>query len=76
MTKVTMTANIADLTAPERMLLSCLASRMDWRQAGVTPTTVQAALIKNLVARGHAGSLALTHHGHTVATELLWTKST
>jgi hypothetical protein len=68
-------ANIAgDLSAPERELLSCLASRMDWRQAGVTPTTVQIALVKNLVARGHAGSLALTHQGHAVATALLWAK--
>jgi hypothetical protein len=61
----------ANLTVPQRMLLFCLASGTDWAKAGVTRTTVQHLLVRNLVARNYATQLVLTEHGRAVLAALL-----
>jgi hypothetical protein len=72
MPETTTTLNITSgLTIAERLLLLCLASHTDWRRAGVPPATVQIMLVKNLVARGHAGTLTLTHKGRAILGVLL-----
>jgi hypothetical protein len=45
----------AELTVPERVLLFCLASDTNWVKAGVSHSTAQHLLVRNLVERDHSG---------------------
>jgi len=61
----------ASLTAPERVLLFCLASGTDWQKANITHATAQHMMIKGLVERQAAGSYMLTDEGRAVLAALL-----
>jgi hypothetical protein len=61
----------AELTVPERVLLFCLASDTNWVKAGVTHSTVQHLLVRNLVERDHATDFALTDQGRSVLDALI-----
>jgi hypothetical protein len=50
----------AELTVPERVLLFCLASDTNWVKAGVSHSTAQHLLVRNLVERNHATDFTLT----------------
>ena len=60
-----------ELTVPERVLLFCLASDTNWVKAGVSHTTAQHLLVRNLVERDHATQLALTDQGRSVLDALI-----
>jgi hypothetical protein len=60
-----------ELTVPERVLLFCLASGTDWVKAGVTHSTAQHLIVRNLVGRDHATQLALTDQGRAVLDALI-----
>jgi hypothetical protein len=65
-------ALIKSLGAQERVLLFCLASGTDWKQAGVTPKTVAGMLVKFLVKVHWAShQLALTDIGRAAFRALL-----
>jgi hypothetical protein len=64
-------ANAAGLSAPERVLLFCLASGTDWVKAGVPTITVQHLLVRNLVDRDGTPKLVLTEQGRAVLNALL-----
>jgi hypothetical protein len=49
-----------ELSAPERVLLFCVASGTEWAQAGVTGPTATAMLVRGLVERDAAGRLEMT----------------
>jgi hypothetical protein len=71
MTKPDIDALIKALGAQERVLLFCLASGTDWKNAGVTLKTV-AILVRNfLVTPFPAGRLALTDAGRAALRALL-----
>jgi hypothetical protein len=61
----------ADLNAPERVLLFCLASNTDWFKAGVTPTTAKKMLVKGLIERDGAGRLILTEQDRAALASLM-----
>jgi hypothetical protein len=62
----------AELSAPERVLLFCLASGTDWSQAGVTQAAVRHMIVRSLVERPPAGNrLVLTDQGLAVLAALL-----
>jgi len=64
--------DIDALGVQERILLFCLASRTDWKQAGVTPKTVAGMLVKFLVTVTWAShQLALTDAGRAALRALL-----
>jgi hypothetical protein len=60
------------LDVQERILLFCLASRTDWKQAGITPKTVAGMLVKFLVTVTWAShQLVLTDAGRAALRALL-----
>jgi hypothetical protein len=60
----------AALTAPERILLFCLASDTDW--AGITHATAQHMMVRGLIERDRAATrYALTDEGRAVLAALL-----
>jgi hypothetical protein len=62
----------AGLTAPQRVLLFCVASRTDHRKAGVSSASVQLAIMRKLVVGDGASSrLFLTERGRAVLAALL-----
>jgi hypothetical protein len=62
----------ATLTAPERVLLFCVASGTEWLTAGITSATIQHMLVRNLIERDPATvRLELTAQGHEVLAALL-----
>jgi hypothetical protein len=61
----------AELTVPERVLLFCLASDTNWVKAGVSHSTAQHLLVRNLVERDHATDFALTDQGRSVLDALI-----
>jgi hypothetical protein len=61
----------AELTVPERMMLFCLASDTNWVKAGVTHSTAQHLLVRNLVKRDHATDFSLTDQGRSVLDALI-----
>jgi hypothetical protein len=62
----------AELTVPERVLLFCLASGTDWVKAGVTHSTAQHLIVRNLVERDHAAAdFKLTDQRRSVLDALL-----
>jgi len=52
-----------DLTARERVLLFCVASRTDWQKAGVPGETVLNMIEKGLIVDHPFDRLALTMRG-------------
>jgi hypothetical protein len=56
---------------PERVLLFCLASDTNCVKAGVSHSTAQHLLVRNLVERVPATQLALTDQGRAVLEKLL-----
>jgi hypothetical protein len=65
-------ADIKTIGVQERILLFCLASRTDWKRAGVTPKTVAGMVMKYLVtptwASGAPPPLPLTDYGRATPT--------
>jgi hypothetical protein len=59
------------LSVPERLLLFCIASGTDWTKAGTTGETVTAVVVKGLIDRDAAGTLALTDRGRVVLRAML-----
>jgi hypothetical protein len=54
----------ADLSVPERALLLCIASGVDWeKDPSVTGATVAASVLKGLVERDALGRLTLSGEG-------------
>jgi hypothetical protein len=61
MAKAPTTEAIApELIVPERVLLFCLASDTNWVKAGVSHSTAQHLLVRNLVERDRTTDFALT----------------
>jgi hypothetical protein len=61
-----------DLSVPERILLFCLASGVDWQKnADVTSATVAATALKGLVERDAGGQLTLSGEGRATVEVLL-----
>jgi hypothetical protein len=63
-------AGLATLGVPERLLLFCLASDTDPRQAGISSRTTELLMIKGLIRRDDNG-LVLTALGHATIDALL-----
>jgi hypothetical protein len=63
MSKPDIDALIKGLGVEERLLLFCLDSGTDWKQAGVTLKTVAGLVVNFLVTPFPAGRLALTDAG-------------
>jgi hypothetical protein len=64
--------NIASgLTAPERLMLFCIASRTPWTAAGVEPMTVPALLTNGLIEPEHSHTYRLTEKGRAALAALL-----
>jgi hypothetical protein len=61
----------AGLTVPERILLFCLASDTDWRNAGIAHTTAQRLLVRALIGRDRADALRSNRSGSAVLAALL-----
>jgi hypothetical protein len=61
----------AGLSVPERALLFCIATGIDWVNAGLPHSTVQRLLVRNLVDRDHATKFVLTEQGRAVLDALL-----
>ena len=55
----------------ERMLLFCVASGTDWKQAGIMSETVMALIVRGLLVRDSLGRLALTGDGRAALRALL-----
>jgi hypothetical protein len=54
----------ADLSVPERTLLLCIASGVDWKDTpSVTSVTIAISVLKGLVERDADGQLALSGEG-------------
>jgi hypothetical protein len=72
MAKLSMPAEAAKaLSVPERLLLFCVASEMDWRHAKIAERVVTEVVIKNLISRDAAGTLTLTDRGRVVLRAML-----
>ena len=55
---------VEDLSVPERALLFCIASGIDWeKNPSVTRATVAASVLKGLVERDALGRLTLSGEG-------------
>jgi hypothetical protein len=61
----------ADLSTPERVLLSCVASETEWAKAGITAATVTAMIVRGLIQRDPLGQLSLTKEGRTTLDTLI-----
>jgi hypothetical protein len=61
----------AELTVPERLLLFCLASDMDWQAAGITHATAQYMMVRGPIERRAAARYALTDQGRAVLAVML-----
>jgi len=62
----------ATLTAPERVLLFCVASGTEWLRAGVTSSIVQHMIVRSLIERDPVTMrLSLTAQGRDVLAALL-----
>ena len=59
------------LSVPARLLLFCVAARIDWERAGVTRATVTTMVIRGLIERDVAGGLSVTKKGRAVLAALL-----
>jgi hypothetical protein len=68
---VTPEAIAASLTAPQRVLLSCVGSRTEWSNIRISAATIRNLLVRNLVERDAAGGLTLTDQGRAVLKALI-----
>jgi hypothetical protein len=60
------------LSVPERVLLVCIASAIDWQKvAGLTHTIARRLVIRALIERQGVGSYALTDQGRAVLEALM-----
>jgi hypothetical protein len=57
------------LSIPARLLLFCVATRIEWERAGITRATVTTTVVRGLVERDVAGGLTLTKQGRAVLDE-------
>lgn len=71
-TPPTPAALAARLSVPQRVLLFCLATKTDWRRAGIASPTVQLSIVQNLIEHDERTSrLKLNERGRLVLAELL-----
>ena len=59
------------LSVPARLLLFCVAARIDWERAGVTRGTVTTMVVRGLIERDVAGGLTITKQGRAVLAALV-----
>jgi hypothetical protein len=72
MAKLTMPADAATaLTVPERLLLLCVAAGIDFKHAKIAEKVVTEVVVKGLIDRDAAGTLALTDRGRAVLLAML-----
>jgi hypothetical protein len=72
MAKLKMPADAAKaLTVPERSLLLCVASAIDFRHAKIADRVATEVVVKGLIERGAAGTLTLTDRGRVVLRAML-----
>jgi hypothetical protein len=72
MAKLKMPADAAKaLTVPERLLLLCAASGIDFKNAKIAERTVTEVVVKGLIERAAAGQLSLTDRGRAVLRAML-----
>jgi hypothetical protein len=60
-----------DLRISERLLLFCVASSTDWKRTGIPGEIVTTMVVKGLIERDNAGTLALTDWGRAVLRAML-----
>jgi hypothetical protein len=72
MAKLKMPADAAKaLTVPERLLLLCVASGIDFRHAKIADRVATEVVVKGLIERDAAGALALTDRGRAALRTML-----
>ena len=72
MVKLKMPSDAAKaLTVPERLLLLCVASAIDFKHAKIAEKVVTEVVVKGLIERDAAGHLALTDRGRAVVRAML-----
>jgi hypothetical protein len=72
MAKLKMPTDAAEaLTVPERLLLLCVASRIDLKHAKIVERTVIDAVVKRLITLDIGGVLALTDRERAVLRSML-----
>ena len=72
MAKLKMPADAAKaLTVPERLLLLCVASGIDFRHAKIADRVATEMVVKDLIERDAGGHLALTDRGRVVLRAML-----
>ena len=72
MTKLKMPADSAQaLTVPERLLLLCVASRIDLKHAKIVERVATDVVVKGLITLDTGGVLALTDRGRAVLRSML-----
>jgi hypothetical protein len=59
------------LSIRARLLLFCVATRIEWERAGITRATVTTTVVRGLIERDVAGRLTLTKQGRAVLAALL-----
>jgi hypothetical protein len=59
------------LSISARLLLFCVAARIDWERAGVTRATVTTMVVRGLIERDVAGGLTITKQGRAVLAALV-----
>jgi hypothetical protein len=59
------------LTAPERLLLLCVASGIDFKHAKITECVATEVVVKGLITLDTGGVLTLTDRGRVVLREIL-----
>ena len=72
MAKLKMPADAAEaLTVPERLLLLCVASRIDLKHAKIVERVATDVVVKGLITLDTGGVLALTDRGRAVLRSML-----
>jgi hypothetical protein len=72
MAKLKMPSDAAKaLTVPERLLLLCVASGIDFKHAKIAEKVVTEVVVKGLIERDTGGHLALTDRGRAVLRAML-----
>jgi hypothetical protein len=59
------------LALPERLLLLCMASGIDFKHAKISERVATEVLVKGLIERNAAGHLVLTDRGRVVLRAML-----
>jgi hypothetical protein len=72
MVKLKMPSDAAKaLTVPERLLLLCVASGIDFKHAKIAQRVATEVVVKGLIERDAAGHLTLTDRGRAVVRAML-----